>query len=362
MPRFDTGKVVRILQQRRGLARLLIDIKGEERRATAFTNITGPISEGDGVVVNTTGVDLELGTGGEDFVLWNLELTQTGARGARGGGHILKLRYTPWQIDTLSAEAPESPHHAALASAESLEDMPVIACGLHSQVPAAAAMIRDGNPNARVAYVMTDGAALPILHSDLVAALKARGLIDVTITCGHAFGGDLECVNVYSALATARVAAKADVTLVSMGPGIVGTDTILGHTGMEQGQVLSAAGALGGRPIAVLRITFEDPRERHRVVSHHTLSALRLAALTRIVIAVPRLDNGRLSEVMRRLEEAGLTQKHEIRVVDGSSTIDTLRRFDITVSSMGRTPSQDPEFFQAAGAAGIVARDMLEAG
>lgn len=359
MPRFDTGKVVRILEERPGLARLLVDVAGEERRATAFTSITGPVAEGDRVIVNTIGVDLELGTGGEDFVLWNLERTEAGTA---GGGHILKLRYTPWQIDTLSVEAPESPHHGALAEAESLGGMPVVACGLHSQVPAVAAMIKHSSPKTRVAYLMTDGAALPIVHSDLVAAMKSRGLVDTTITSGHAFGGDLECVNVFSGLVAARVVAGADVAVVSMGPGIVGTGTVLGHTGMEQGQVLSAAGVLEGRPVAVLRISFVDPRERHGAVSHHTLSALRLAAIVRAVIAVPGLAGDRLALVLDMLRRSGLDEKHEIRVVDASSTLEVLNGFDVKVATMGRTPEQDPEFFQAAGAAGIVVREMLGAG
>ena len=45
-------------------------------------------------------------------------------------------------------------------------------------------------------------AGVPV--SDLVAALCTRGLLDVTITCGQAFGGDYEAVSVYSALAVAR--------------------------------------------------------------------------------------------------------------------------------------------------------------
>lgn len=356
MPRFDTGKVIRVLQERTGLARVVVEVGGEERRATVFTEITGPVTEGDRVVVNTTGVDLELGTGGEDFVLWNLDRSEAFSPSK---GHILKLRYTPWQIDTASAEAPESPYHEMLAAAEDLEGMPVVACGLHSQVAAVAASIKDATSGLRIAYVMTDGAALPIVHSDLVAALVSRGLVDVTITCGHAFGGDLECVNVFSGLVAAKVAAEADLAVVSMGPGIVGTGTSLGHTGMEQGLALSAAGVLGGRPVAALRVSFVDPRERHRVVSHHTLSALRLATFLRTTIAVPRLDDERTSLILERLNAAGVPEKHDIEIVDASSTIPALRRFDMEVSTMGRSMEEDSEFFEAAGAAGIVAAQML---
>ena len=63
---------------------------------------------------------------------------------------------------------------------------------------------------------MTDGAGLPLAMSDLVAALRARGLLDATVTSGHAFGGDYEAVSIYSALAVARHVAHADAAVVAM--------------------------------------------------------------------------------------------------------------------------------------------------
>src|SRR4029079_8733805 len=118
--------------------------------------------------------------------------------------------------------------------------LPVVATPLHSQLPAVAPGIRSVRPDARIAYVMTDGAALPLAMSDLVATLRDRGLVDTTITCGHVLGGDHESVNVYSALMIARHGAGADVAVVAMGPGIVGTGTALGFTGIEVGTVLDA--------------------------------------------------------------------------------------------------------------------------
>ena len=354
MPRFATGVVARVLTERRGVVRLVVRLGAEERRATGFADILGPVAPGDRVVVNTTAVDLGLGSGGEDFVLWNLERP---AAGRLSGGHILKLRYTPWQIDTLSAEAPESEHHATLAEATSLDGMPVVACELHSQIPAVVAVLKRRLPAVRIAYVMTDGAALPLAHSNLVAQLRKEGLVDLSITCGHAFGGDLECVNVFSALVAARHAGRAGVAVVAMGPGIVGTQTVLGHTGMEQGQVLSAAASLGGLPIAALRMSFADPRERHRVVSHHTLSALRYAALARSIVAVPELEDDRLGQVLDRLAAAGVTERHDVRVVDASEALPALDHFGLAPKTMGRSVADDPAFHLAAGAAGLIAAE-----
>ena len=43
------------------------------RRAYALTQLTGPVAVGDRVVVNTTAVELGLGTGGWHVVHWNLD-------------------------------------------------------------------------------------------------------------------------------------------------------------------------------------------------------------------------------------------------------------------------------------------------
>lgn len=357
MPRFATGVIVKLLASRPGVARCLIKVGGEERHATAFTDITGSIEPGDRVVVNTTAVDLGLGTGGQDFILWNLERDQVEAS---SGGHIMKLRYTPWQIDTDVVEAPESRHYDRLRLAQSLGGMPVAVFPLHSQVAAAAAVIRRSGERHRIAYLMTDGGALPLAHSDLIAVLKDKDLIDVTVTSGHSFGGDLESVNIFSGLMAAREAGRADVTLVSPGPGVVGTESIFGHTSMEQGQVLNAAAALGGAPIAALRISFADPRPRHRVVSHHSLTSLRFSALARAIVAVPALDDARSTEVIEKLNEAEIGDRHEIRTVDASGTLAALESFELDVTTMGRGKSEDREMFEAGGAAAIVALECLE--
>ena len=147
-------------------------------------------------------------------------------------------------------------HHPELADVTSIAGMPVVAASLHSQVPGVVTAIRHLQPQARIAYVMTDAAALPLALSDLVAAMQDRNLIDLTVTSGHAFGGDLEAVGPAAALLAARVAGRADVVVVAMGPGIVGTGTRFGHTGTEAAVWLDTAAHLGGVPIAALRTSF----------------------------------------------------------------------------------------------------------
>ena len=316
----------------------------------------GPLAVGDRVVVNTAGVDLGLGTGGDGFILWNLDGP---GPPDPAPGHIVKLRYTPWQQPVLAAEAPESPHHRALVDLDSIDGMPVVACGLHSQVAAVAAGVKAARPQARLGYLMTDGGALPLAWGRLLRALRRLGLVDVTATCGYAFGGDLEAVNVHSGLAVLRAAAEADLVVAGMGPGGVGTATALGFTAMEVGGILDAAAGLGGRGVAALRICFADTRARHAGVSHHSLTALRIAARERAIVALPALPEHRAREVEAALHDGGVTGRHDLVRADGRPGLELLRSSGLEVSSMGKGLEAAPELFLAAAAAGRVAAELL---
>ena len=314
MAAFREGTVVEVLERSERVIRAEVDVAGERIQAVGFPFMLGPIEPGDRVVVNTTGIELELGTGGDGFLLWNLD----GPGSIEPGqGHIMKMRYTPWQTEVPAVEAPESPHHAAIETLTSIDGMPVVACGLHSQIAGVAAGIRERHPHAVIAYVMTDAGALPLAWSTLVRTLQQEGLLDVTCTIGHAFGGELEAVNVFSGLVATREIAHADVAIVAMGPGLAGTGTALGFSGIEQGQVLDAATALNGRPIAGLRVSFVDGRARHSGISHHTLTALTVATHSRVTVALPDLPAKLSEKLWAQLNQHGISERHAIVSAEG---------------------------------------------
>jgi hypothetical protein len=352
VPTFRTGTVVAVLAEREGLQRVEVDLGAGPERAYVLTRLTGDVTAGDRVVVNTTAVELGLGTGGWHVVHWNLARD---AWSEPGPGHVMKLRYTSLQADVGCAEE----HAPELAGAASIGGMPVVAAGLHSQVAAAAVAFKHAAPAARLAYVMTDGAALPLALSDLVDALRGAGLVDVTVTCGHAFGGDLEAVSVPAALVVARHVARADAAVVAMGPGIVGTGTRLGHTGLEVGGVLDAAVALGGVAIAALRASDADPRERHRGVSHHTRTALTLATRSRVAVALPAVGGTIEARLRADLDASGIADRHDVVPVPPVGIVRLLERHGLHVTSMGRPAADDPVLFEAAAAAGILAAQHL---
>ncbi len=103
-------------------------------------------------------------------------------------------------------------------------------------------------PELRIAYIMSDGGALPLAYSRHVAILKQLSWLSGTVTYGQAYGGDLETMNKFTACIAARHILKADLIIACMGPGIAGTGTPLGHTGIEVGELINCVHQLGGKP------------------------------------------------------------------------------------------------------------------
>lgn len=352
------GKVTRITTDRPAVQEFAVDMDGVEAKAVNYPPLTGRVDVGDEVLLNTTAVELSLGTGGVHFVIANL--TNPAEPTEQSPGHIMKLRYTPLQHAVLSAEEDASLYQGAIKEFESLDGTPVICAELHSQIaPAAAAVKALAGHKRKVAYIMTDGAALPIALSRLVVELREKGLIDSTITAGQAFGGDIEAINIYSALIAAKQVVEADVVIVSQGPGNAGTGTKYGFSGLQQGEAANAARILGGTPVIAPRISWADPRERHQGVSHHTITVLGEIALSPSVVALPLIDEDKLQQIEVEMAAALRWCGHETRVMDGEPGLKELADKGIKVTTMGRSVEQDREFFLSASAAGALAAELL---
>src|SRR5680860_100996 len=171
MPSFRTGAVVRELAAREGLQRIEVDLGDGPERAYVLTQLTGAVTPGDRVVVNTTAVELGLGTGGWHVVHWNLS-RETWSE--QGPGHILKARYTSLQTDVGSAEEHFDSELATVdsinglqAGVPGLEDVagPLLAPGLTGQVPV------DDMPSAGAEPELDRGG----VHHDSVAGRDRAG-------------------------------------------------------------------------------------------------------------------------------------------------------------------------------------------
>jgi hypothetical protein len=293
----------------------------------AYPSLTGGVEEGDIVLVNTQARDLGLGSGGFDVLYANLT-RGLGLKPAERA-HVMALPYTPGQSAYRTIEEDGQ-------LADSLDGMPVVCCGLHSQLAPAVAGI---GPGRRIAYVQLAGGALPASLSDTVRALKSRQLLETAVAVAPCHDGDVQAITVAAALAWVK-ARGYDAAVCGIGPGIVGTNSTLGHGGMAVADAANAASALGGQAIVCVRYSGADERERHRGVSHHTRSALRLC-VGEYTVAWP-------SGVEQPEWDEPITETDVVGWVDACE--------GLPLSHMGRGPSDDPWFFAAAFAAGRLAR------
>lgn len=314
--------------------------------AVNYERLTGKVEEGDKVIINTTANDLKLGSGGYDFVYLNLKNEVKN----KINGHIMKQRYTPWQFPVLSVEEQESPHHQIFNENKKLSDMPVAVGTLHSQLPGFCLTLKHLKPESKITYIMTDGAALPISLSKIVQTLKDLKAIDNTITYGASFGGDYEAVNIFTALIAAKYVCNADVAIITMGPGITGTETIMGFTGMEQGQIINAVRSLEGHPVTIPRISFADKRQRHVGLSHHTVTALSYGCQVEADIVFPELDNEKNIYIKKQIDESNLQEKHNISFYQSDMTLSILKKQMPWLKTMDRGIGEDKEFFLGSGA------------
>lgn len=349
------GRVTALGRSWRGARELTADVDGTSIKALAYPLLTGEPEVGDKVLLNTTALAMGLGTGGYAMVVALPDRLPGDV--PQGPGHLVKARYTPLQAVVLGVEEQDSPHHELLCDADSLDGMPVVTADLHSALPAVCAAILADRPGTRIAYVMSDGGALPLWFSRNVAGLRDAGWLVGSITVGQALGGDLEAVTVHSGLLAARLVLRADVAVVAQGPGNLGTGTRWGFSGVACGEAVNAAGVLGGRPVGVLRVSEADARERHRGLSRHSLTAYGRVALSPALLAVPD-ERGAFWDAVRE-QATPLTARHTLREIDCRGLDEALAASPVGLSTMGRGPGADRANFLAAAAAGRLAAGLL---
>jgi Protein of unknown function (DUF3866) len=361
------GTVTALRGQWKGAVELTVarrDATAAEVPALAYTDLMTPPAIGDRVLLNVAALERGLGTGGYALVIAVLDSAgRVTAQPPQPSGHLVKARYLPLQAMVAGADEQGSEHHELLAEADSIDGMPVIVADLHSALAPILLAIEYDRPGTRVVYVMSDQGALPLAFSRSVAELRASRLLAGTVTVGQAFGGDLEAVTLHSGLLAARLALDAELVVVTQGPGNLGTGTRWGFSGVNAGEAINAAAALGGRPVGTLRISGADPRERHRGISHHSLTAYGRVALRQADIAVPDLaaDGSPAMVELASTVTTGVQQlsRHRLVTVDLIGLRTVLAASPIRLSSMGRGLDEDPAYFLAAAAAGRHAATLL---
>jgi Protein of unknown function (DUF3866) len=324
-----------VLKLRRGVVTqvdpLQVRVGDEVRPGWADESLVGEIREGDELILNTEARDLGLGSGGFDVVHVNL----TRGLDGQGGDHAtaLKLNYTSLQHPVEPVEAREDMGIA--------RRIPVLVLSLHGQLAPAAWAAGRAAPDLRVGYVQTSGGALPGSLSEDAAHLRRAGLLSGHVTAGPSYGGELEALTVIGALQAAAGPLGWDAVVAGPGPGIVGSDTELGHGGMEALDTAHASLILGLETLLAPRMSSADPRPRHRGLSHHTATVLRTLLGN---VGVPAPTDG-LDELRNACAD-----RHEIWPRD--APVDEYAESGLPSTHMGRDIADDRLFFAAALASG----------
>ncbi len=324
--------------------------------AIGYRSLVADLEPGDEVLLNASALLRGLGTGGFAFIV-AAPGRLPADRPARPG-HIVKARYTPMQQLLLAVDEQESPFHGAMltgaAAAGDLEGMPILVADLHSALAPILVGMRTVAPSLRIAYVMSDGGALPAAFSRSLAHLVELGWLATTITVGQAFGGTHEAVTLHSGLLAARHVLGAEVAIVIQGPGNVGTGTPFGFTGLAAGEALNAVHVLGGRGVGALRVSDADRRDRHYGISHHARTAFGRIVLGEATLVVPDLPGPFGDLVHQQALELAASARGRISLavepVDGLG--EALHAAPVGFSTMGRGLDADPAYFLAQAAAG----------
>jgi hypothetical protein len=326
---------------------LTVEVDGERRPAWADEALLGEMREGDEVVVNVAALDLGLGSGGFDVVHVNL------TRGLHASGdsreHVIKLNYTSIQhpVDPVELPVRLIPDIGGKSAPEQIgAPMPVLVLPLHGHLAPAAWAAAQAQPGAKVGYVQTGGGALPGSLSRDVAELRERGLLCGHITAAPAYGGEHEAISVAGALDAAANGLGWDAAIAGPGPGIIGSETRLGHGGIAALDTSHASLALGLPTLLSPRLSSSDPRERHRPVSHHTLTVLELL-LGAVEIPVPSNE-----PIPIAILATAAGWRHRLR--EESVDLPAYEETGLPSRTMGRSIAEDPLFFAAALASGGV--------
>lgn len=328
---------------------LTVEVGGERRRAWADESLLGEMREGDEVVVNVAALDLGLGSGGFDVV--HVNLTRGLDANPAGDAHVMKLNYTSLQhaVDPVEVAGFLSDDMCEKGTTRlALGTMPVLVLPLHGHLAPAAWAAAQASPGLKLGYVQSPGGALPGSLSRDVAELRERGLLYGHVTAAPTYGGEDEALSVAGALDAAANALGWDAALVGPGPGIIGSDTRLGHGGMAALDSAHAALALGLSTLLSPRLSEADPRERHRGVSHHTLTILEML-LGEVTIPMPSAN----PEIAAKLTEAAVVRH---KLTEAEPDLAGYSASGLPVKTMGRSIEEDALFFAAPLAAGAALR------
>ncbi|MFD1636001.1 DUF3866 family protein [Evansella tamaricis] len=334
-----------------------IKTKGGHGRAILYRRLSPDTEVGDTVIVNTTAGRLNLGTGGWDIVRTVINKQSRNQTQVKvNDGHIMKARYLSEQHSVLAVEAPESKHHESFQKKLKLNNRLIFLGELHSMLPVVWFLFQrlSGDTPQPLAVVVSDEASLPLMMSRHMEYLHQQPDFH-SITAGQAFGGKGESINVVTGLQHFVNQCHPDTPiLITLGPGVVGSNTQYGFSGLSQASWANYIGALGGIPIWIPRLSSFESRTRHQGISHHTLTPLKEFTFVPSILPLPEgeYSNRWITpqiDTLKGYSHISVKRLDESVLLPLMEDVQSLSPFPL--KTMGRTIDKDPLYFLGIAAA-----------
>ncbi|WYP28137.1 DUF3866 family protein [Alkalihalobacillus sp. FSL W8-0930] len=311
--------------------------------AVLYKRFFPAVSIGTRLLINQTATALKLGSGGYDFVK---HVMASKRQPTKSNNHIMKLRYTSLQHVGNSVE--EMKELSSLFENHlSLQNKKIILAELHSMVPLIYDVATEIDAATSCCFIFDDSASLTIEISSHIRRLQLLSNFH-SITVGQCVGGEYDAVSLATALQFAHGYLQADLIIISVGPGVVGTGTKYGHSAMDIANWANTVGSLSGCPVWIPRLSFADKRERHYGLSHHTITPLLDFTYCPCVLVFPPLQSEQKQLIASQLTGAGKANHRMIYSSKLSNEEAVKRALAVgKVKTMGREYNDDPVFFEA---------------
>jgi hypothetical protein len=331
----------------------LLKLKGRSVQALCYKELTGRVFPSEKVIINTTATDLSLGTGGYDFVVSILREGEYFIE-SETESHVMKLNYTPIQFATPHFEETDDYKQAVEEYRRKRCSSKVFVLTIHSHLIPFFVASDKFSPGKKGVLIVNDSSALPVFTSKTIDFLKRGGFVKKIISAYNSFGGDIETVNIYSALIAAAYAFDADFIVIAPGYGLKGTGSSYGHSAQHFTEAINASLRLSFETYLIPRISLSESRSRHFGISHHTAEVYEMC-LRKPSVVIPDLkylDEDSRSLIRSQLEES--FSDAEIIYVDATKAAEALLPYKKLLRSMGRGFDDDPLFFLTPAAAAFL--------
>ncbi|EYE87443.1 hypothetical protein Q428_13295 [Fervidicella metallireducens AeB] len=347
MLNLEQGVVKNIILQRDGVQFLEVEVNEKCEVALNYINHTGICRTGDRVVLNTIALRMSLGTGGYHFVYYNLSNKNNDVDFNKSSGHIIKMKYTPYQFKVKTIEEVDI-FKKYFDSPVDLSSKKILIAKLHSMIAPGACVLKYKQSDCKISFIYCYGGSLEAKFSNTLSELKEKKIIDNVITCGECYGGDYESVNIFTAIIFAFKILRSDYVIISCGPGIAGTSTFYGFSSLELVFAAYAVNLMGNVPIVIPRVSFADKRDRHYGISLQSIAFLKCINFP---VYFPLYSSIGGEIISKQIKTHDIFLKHHVRYINNSCVREAMAYYKVNGVSMGRRYDDDPAYFENCGAA-----------